>query len=158
MMNCSTNRMLPPVKDAARHWSIHDKTRDIGHGFDHQRKRVLRSEPACEVSSYDGAADWIRARGEPNAATTIQAHMHPCSQDGMLNENPAADTEAHSVHTEASSLPIAELEAQLGQQVFMMVYLLMANSCQKCTHKQERHSGPARGLCTSDREMCPHRP
>ena len=38
----------------------------------------------------------------------------------MLNENPAADTEAHSVHTEASSVRL-QLEAQLGQQVFMTV-------------------------------------
>lgn len=42
----------------------------------------------------------------------------------MLKETPAADKETHSVHTEASSLPMAELEAQLGQQVFMMVRFL----------------------------------
>ena len=48
-------------------------------------------------------------------------HATPAARMGMLNEKPAADTEAHSVHTEASSLPRAELEAQLGQQVFMMV-------------------------------------
>ena len=46
----------------------------------------------------------------------------------MLKENPAADTEAHSVHTEANSLPIAELEAQLGQQVFMGQILLIGNA------------------------------
>ena len=34
----------------------------------------------------------------------------------MLNETPAADTEAHSVQTEAISLPKAAFEAQLGQQ------------------------------------------
>jgi len=44
----------------------------------------------------------------------------------MLKENPAADTEAHSVHTETSSLPIAVLEAQLGQHVFMDEFLLLA--------------------------------
>ena len=49
---------------------------------------------------------------------------------GMLKENPAADTEAHSVHTEASSLPMAELEAQLGQQVFIFLTPLVAMNCQ----------------------------
>ena len=38
---------------------------------------------------------------------------------GMLKEIPPADTEAHSVHTETRSFPTAELEAQLGQQVFI---------------------------------------
>ncbi|MEC8114346.1 MAG: hypothetical protein VXZ54_01475, partial [Planctomycetota bacterium] len=45
---------------------------------------------------------------------------------GMLKEIPPADTEAHSVHTETSSFPTAELEAQLGQQVFIGLVPLMA--------------------------------
>lgn len=51
----------------------------------------------------------------------------PAAKMGMLKENPAAETEAHSVHTEASSLPSAELEAQLGQQVFIVLRLLSDN-------------------------------
>ena len=47
----------------------------------------------------------------------------------MLKENPAADTEAHSVHTEASSLPMAELEAQFGQQVFIGFDSLVTSYC-----------------------------
>lgn len=47
---------------------------------------------------------------------------------GMLKEIPPADTEAHSVHTETSSFPTAELEAQLGQQVFMGQILLIGNA------------------------------
>lgn len=48
----------------------------------------------------------------------------------MLKENPAAETEEHSVHTEASSLPMAVLEAQLGQQVFINRDPLLTLNCQ----------------------------
>ena len=44
----------------------------------------------------------------------------------MLKEIPPADTEAHSVHTETRSFPTAELEAQLGQQVFIGLVPLKA--------------------------------
>lgn len=57
----------------------------------------------------------------------------PAAKMGMLNEIPPADTEAHSAHTETSSFPTAESEAQLGQQVFMGQILLLAIQCQQST-------------------------
>ena len=68
-------------------------------------------------------ARWYTERININPSTQAT----PVAKIGMLNENPAADTEAHSVHTEASSLPKAELEAQLGQQVFIVLRLLSDN-------------------------------
>ena len=53
------------------------------------------------------------------AATIARTTTAPARSSGMLKEKPAADTEAHSVQTEAMSLPKAAFEAQLGQQVFM---------------------------------------
>ncbi len=65
----------------------------------------------------------VRIKSSPRTQTAPAAKM------GMLKEKPPADTEAHSVHTETISFPTAELEAQLGQQVFMGEILLLAICC-----------------------------
>ena len=116
--------MMPPVKDAAGHWHIPTK-KPVTSVTGSIIEESVCSE-ACRASAKhqakDGTADWMRARWYTERINiNPSTHATPAARMGMLNENPAADTEAHSVHTEASSLPIAELEAQLGQQVFMMV-------------------------------------
>ena len=85
------------------------------------------SRASAEYQAKDGTVDWMRARWQTERSNNNPStQAAPAAKMGMLKENPAADTEAHSVHTEASSLPRAALEAQLGQQVFMVRILLLA--------------------------------
>ena len=51
------------------------------------------------------------------AMPTPTASAAQASMTGMLIEEPAIVTLAHSVHTEAMSVPMAAGEEQLGQQV-----------------------------------------
>ena len=74
-----------------------------------------------------GRAGWIRTRRyTARINNNPRTQAVPAAKMGMLKEIPPADTEAHSVHTETSSFPTAELEAQLGQQVFIGLVPLMA--------------------------------
>ena len=121
--------MMPPVKDAAKHWRIPTK-KPVTSVTGSIIEESVCSE-ACRASAKhqakDGTADWMRARWYTERINiNPSTHATPAARMGMLNENPAADTEAHSVHTETSSLPMAVLEAQLGQHVFMDEFLLLA--------------------------------
>ena len=69
----------------------HEKTRDIGHGFDHQRKRVLRSEPGFSEASGQGRGRRLDASSLVNR-TQQQQSKHTSrarGQDGHAEREPS---------------------------------------------------------------------
>ena len=116
--------MMLLVKDAGRHWRIPTK-KPVTSVTGSIIEESVCSE-ACRASAKyqakDGTVDWMRERWQTERSNNNPStQAAPAAKIGMLKEKPAADTEAHSVHMEASSLPSAELEAQLGQQVFIVL-------------------------------------
>lgn len=124
---------MPPKEDVEHRGIFHKKPATSVAGLIIEKSAC---RPAGQASvgirknqAKAGRVGWIRTRRyTARINNNPRTQAVPAAKMGMLKEVPPADTEAHSVHMETSSFPTAELEAQLGQQVFMGQILLIGNS------------------------------